>query len=448
MKAKIAGRLVMSNKNNISRRLFLTKAAGTAVGAVSFPYIVPSSALGKAGSASPSNRITMGCIGVGWQGGSNMNSFLGQKDCQIIAACDVAKNHLQGAVNRINNHYKNKDCAAYNDFRELLARDDIDAVSIGLPDHWHAIPAVAAAKSGKDIFGEKPLSHNLLEGRAICDAVKRYGRVWQTGSWQRSQSHFHQACELVINGRIGKVHTVEVGLPAGHTDFGRTKGQEGIGPPPKELDYDFWLGPAPYEPYCPARVHKNWRWHLDYGGGQLMDWVGHHVDIAHWGLGFDYEGPHEIEGRGEYPKDGLWNTATKYRLTAKYPKGITMIIAGGHRDIRGGTKWIGEDGWVWVDRGGMDANPKDVLKEKIGPDEINLFRSPGHWRNFLDCVKSRETTLTPCEVAHRSATPGHLGQIAMLLGRRIRFNPETEEILDDPTATRMLGRPMRSPWHL
>jgi len=438
----------MSNKSSISRRQFLGKAAGTVVGAISFPYIVPSSVLGKAGSVAPSNRITMGCIGIGWQGGSNMNSFLGHKDCQIIAACDVDKNHLQGAVNRINGRYKNKDCSVYHDFRELLARDDIDAVSLGLPDHWHAVPAVAAAKSGKDIFGEKPLSHNLKEGRAMCDAVKRYGRVWQTGSWQRSQSHFRQACELVINGRVGKVHTVEVGLPSGHSDFGGTKGQEGIGPPPAELDYDFWIGPAPYSPYCPARVHKNWRWHLDLGGGQLMDWIGHHVDIAHWGLGCDYTGPSEIEGQGEYPKVGLWNTATKYRLTAKYPKGVTMTIAGGHRDIRGGTKWIGEDGWVWVDRGGMDANPKEILKEKIGPDEIHLFQSPGHWRNFLDCVKSRKTTLTPCEVAHRSATPGHLGQIAMLLGRKIRFNPETEEIPGDPTATRMLGRPMRSPWHI
>jgi len=438
----------MNERGSISRRRFLQGAAGTVVGAVSFPYIVPSSVLGTRARVAPSNKITMGCIGIGWQGGSNMNSFLGQKDCQIVAACDVDKRHLEGAVSRINNRYKNKDCAVYHDFRELLARDDIDTVSLGLPDHWHAVPAVMAARTGKDIFGEKPLSHNLKEGRAMCDAVERYGRIWQTGSWQRSQSHFRQACELVINGRVGKVHTVEVGLPAGHSDFGGTKGQEGIVAPPAELDYDFWIGPAPYAPYCPARVHKNWRWHLDLGGGQLMDWVGHHVDIAHWGLGFDYEGPYEIEGHCEYPKDGLWNTATKYRLTAKYPKGITMTIAGGHRDIRSGTKWIGEDGWVWVDRGGIDANPKEILKEKIGPDEKHLFRSPGHWRNFLDCVKSRKTTLTPCEVAHRSATPGHLGQIAMLLGRKIRFNPKTEEILNDPTATRMLGRPMRSPWHI
>jgi predicted dehydrogenase len=356
----------MKREPVVNRRQFLKCASGAAAAAIGLPYIVPSSVLGKAGSVLPSNRVTMGCIGVGWQGGTNMETFLSHKDCRVIAVCDVDKNHLQDAVNTVNGHYENRDCAAYSDFRELLARDDIDAVSIGLPDHWHAVPAVAAAKSGKDIFGEKPLSHNLKEGRAICDAVKRYGRIWQTGSWQRSEANFHRACELVINGRIGKVHTVEVGLYPGHTDFEGTAGQEQMGPAPAELDYDFWLGPAPVEPYCPARVHKNWRWHLDYGGGQLMDWVGHHVDIAHWGLGFDYAGPYEIEGYGEYPKDGLWNTATKYRLTAKYPNGITMIIAGGHEEIRGGTKWIGEDGWVWVDRGGIDANPKTLLKEKIG----------------------------------------------------------------------------------
>lgn len=438
----------MAKRGHISRRQFVVTTAGAALGAVGLAYIVPASALGQADSVAPSERITMGCIGVGWQGGSNLDSFIREKDCQIVAVCDVDKNHMQDAANRVNSHYKNKDCATYHDFRELLARGDIDAVSLGLPDHWHAIPAIEAAKSGKDIFGEKPLSHDLKQGRAMCEAVRCYGRIWQTGSWQRSQAHFRRACELVINGRIGKVTRVEVGLPSGHTDFGQTQGQEGICPAPAQLDYDFWIGPAPYEPYCPARVHKNWRWHLDYGGGQLMDWVGHHVDIAHWGLGFDYTGPHEIEGTGEYPKDGLWNSPTKYRLTAKYPNDVTMIIAGGYGDIRGGTKWIGADGWVWVDRGGLDAEPKGILDEKIGPDEIHLYDSPGHWRNFLDCVKSRKATITPCEVAHRSATPGHLGQIAMLLGRKVRFNPDTEQIIDHPTAASLLGHALRSPWRL
>ena len=439
----------MAKGRRISRRRFIAQTADTALGAIGLPYIVPSSALGRAGNVAPSNRITMGCIGVGWQGGSNLGSFMRERDCQVLAICDVDKNHLRDAVQRVNRRFGNEDCAAYGDFRELLARDDIDTVSLGLPDHWHAIPAIEAAKSGKDIFGEKPLSHDLKQGRAMCDAVHRYQRIWQTGSWQRSQAHFRRACELVRNGRIGKIHTVEVGLPSGHSDFGKTKGQEGITAPPPELDYDFWIGPALYGPYCPARVHKNWRWVLDHGGGQLMDWIGHHVDIAHWGLGFDETGPHEIEGSGEYPKEGLWNSPTRYRLTAKYPNNVTMVIAGGHRDIRGGTKWIGTDGWVWVNRNNsLEAEPKKILNEAIGPDEIHLYDSPGHWRDFLDCVKSRKTTITPCETAHRSATPGHLGRIAIRLGRKIRFNPETEEILDDPTATSMLGKALRSPWHL
>ena len=437
----------MKDKNT-NRRQFLRRAMGGAVGAIALPYIVPSSAMGKAGTVAPSNRITIGCVGVGWMGTSDMNSFIGNADAQIVAVCDVDGKHRKAALGRVNRKYDNEDCAEYSDFRELIARDDIDAVSLGLPDHWHAIPAIAAAQSGKDIYGEKPLSYNLAEGRAICDAVKRYNRVWQTGSWQRSRSNFRFACELVLNGRIGKVHTVEVGLPSGHSDFAMTKSQDEICPPPEELDYDFWLGPSPYAPYCPARVHKNWRWHLDYGGGQLMDWVGHHVDIAHWGLGLDYSGPVEIEGYGEYPRDGLWNSPTKYRLTTKYANGITMIIAGGHDDIRSGTKWIGENGWVWVNRGGTDAQPKRLLNEKIGPNEMNLYRSTDHYRNFLDCVKSRGVTITPCEVAHCSATPGHLGQIAMHLGRKLKWDPDKEHFINDPEADRLLSRPMRLPWHL
>jgi predicted dehydrogenase len=439
----------MGSKKRISRRQFLTSTAGAALGTISFPYIVSSSALGQEGNVAPSERITMGIIGAGWQGGGNLKGFLAEKDCQVTAVCDIDKNHLDDAVNQVNEHYQNKDCAAYHHFRELLARNDIDTVVLSLPDHWHAITAIESARAGKDIYGEKPLSHTFNEGRAICEAVKRYGRIWQTGSWQRSQSNFRFACELVLNGRIGKVHSVEVGLPPGQSDYEGTRALKELCPPPKELDYDFWLGPAPYEPYCPARVHKNWRWHLDYGGGQLMDWVGHHLDIAHWGLGFDYTGPIEIEGIGQYPKDVLWDSPTRYRLTAKYPKDITITIAGGYNDIRSGTKWIGKDGWVWVDREErIDAEPKAIISEKLGPNDIHLYQSPGHQRNFLDCVKSRSTTITPCEVAHRSVTPGHLGQIAMLLGRKIRFNPDTEEIIDDPIAATLLGKAMRSPWHI
>jgi predicted dehydrogenase len=441
----------MSQKSIINRRQFIKRTAGTAIGAFSFPYIVPSSVLAKSDVILPNEKITIGCIGVGWMGTSNLEGFLNEEDAQVVAVCDLDKQHLNRAKNMVNAKYKNNDCKTYHDFRDLLTRKDIDAISIGTPDHWHSIPAILAAKAGKDIYSEKPLSHTLKEGRAICDAVKYYNRIWQTGSWQRSQPNFRFACELVRNGRIGRVHTVEVGLPAGHSDFAGTKGQDAVQKPPKELDYDFWLGPSPYSPYAVSRVHKNWRWLLDQGGGQLMDWIGHHYDIAHWGLDFDRTGPVYVEGYGEYPSNGLWNTATRYRLKAKYANGLTAIYGGGHSDIcngRGGTKWIGDEGWLWVDRGEIDAYPKKILNETICPDEKLLFHSPGHYRNFLDCVKSRKETLTPCETAHRSATPGHLGQIAMLLGRRINFNPKTEEILDDSTASKMLGKVMRSPWHL
>ena len=438
----------MSQKSTINRRQFIKRAAGTAIGALSFPYIVSSSVMGKPGAILPSEKISIGCIGVGWMGTSNLEGFLNEADARVVAVCDLDKVHLKRAKNMVNAKYENKDCLTYHDFHELLERDDIDAISIGTPDHWHSIPAIAAAKAGKDIYSEKPLSHTLKEGRAMCDAVKRYNRIWQTGSWQRSVSNFRFACELVRNGRIGRVHTAEVGLPAGHADFAGTKGQDTIKKPPKELDYNFWLGPSPYSPYTVSRVHKNWRWLLDQGGGQLMDWIGHHGDIAHWGLDLERTGPVYIEGYGDYPSDGLWNTATRYRVKAKYANGLTMIIAGGYGDIRSGTKWIGENGWVWVDRGGIDAYPKKLLNETFAPDEVHLYRSPGHYRNFLDCVKSRKETLTPCEIAHRSATPGHLGQIAMILGRRIHFNPDTEEIIGDSTASEMLGKVMRSPWHL
>lgn len=419
-----------------------------ATAALGFPHIISASALGKSGTVAPSKRIVMAGIGFGMMGIPNMKSFLEKKEVQWVAVCDVDEKHLTEARDIVNETYGNKDCATYRDFRQLCLRKDIDAVSIALPDHWHAIPVIDCAKAGFDIYGEKPFSHSLLEGRAMCDAIKRYGRIWQTGSWQRSVANFHQACELVHNGRVGKVLKVEVGLPSGHHDFAGTFGQETLGPAPPHLDYELWVGPAPYVPYCPARVHMNWRWNMDFGGGQLMDWVGHHVDIAHWGLGFDKTGPVEIEGFGEFPRKGIYNSPTRYYLKAKYADGTPMVIAGGHKEIRGGTKWIGEFGWVWVDRGGFEAQPSSLLAEFIRPDEIRLYKSRDHYQNFLDCVKSRQETITPAEIAHRSASVGHLGVIAIELGRKIRFDPEREKIIDDPQAERLLGRAFRSPWHL
>lgn len=425
----------------LSRRQFL---AGMAAAAAS-PYLNISVVRADASRPAPGNRIVMGCIGMGGMGMANLDAFLGQSDVQVVAVCDVDKNHLKSAKEVIDARYGNTGCASYADFRELLARPDLDAISLATPDHWHAIPAIAAAQAGLDVYGEKPISHTLQEGRLMVDAVQRYGRIWQTGSWQRSVGNFRFACELVRNGRLGKVAKIEVGLPTGGAS-----GPATFSDPPPELDYDFWVGPAPWTPYNDKRTHGIWRWQLRYGGGQLMDWIGHHADIAHWGMGWDETGPIEVEGSATFPDEGIWDAAITYYVVAKYRGGAEMHIAnGGNKDVRSGTKWIGQNGhWIWVDRDGLDAEPKSLLLEKIGPNEIQLPRSPGHQRNFLDCVKSRQTTLTPASTAHRSASVGHLSQISMLLGRRIRWNPDTEEIIGDPAAAQMLGTPQRAPWRL
>ncbi|MCX6572578.1 MAG: Gfo/Idh/MocA family oxidoreductase, partial [Candidatus Aminicenantes bacterium] len=324
----------------INRRQFLKTVAVAGGAAVAgFPTIVRASALGKGGAVAPSDRIVMAGIGFGMMGPGNMADFLEKPEVQWVAVCDLDTEPLARAKDTVDKKYGNRSCATYHDFRELFLRKDLDAVSLAVPDHWHAILAISALRAGFDVYGEKPLTHNLREGRALCDAVKRYGRVWQTGSWQRSVENFHQAAELVRNGRIGKIKRVEVGLPAGHYDFAGTFGQEALVAPPKNLDYEFWVGPAPWWPYCKARVHMNWRWNMDFGGGQYMDWIGHHLDIAHWGMGWDETGPVEIEAKGEYPTSGIYNSPTRYYVQAKYADGTPMVLAGGHDEIWSGTKW-------------------------------------------------------------------------------------------------------------
>ena len=461
-------------EKKFARRQFL-KAAGAAI---VLPTILPGSVLGRDGKTPPSGKITMGVIGWGMQGPSNTKSFLVEEDCHVVAACDLDKNHLKQAVDTVNEHYQNKDCAAYHDYREMFARPDLDAVMIAIPDHWHALAATEAARHKLDIYGEKPLAKTVAEQQAIVHAVEKTGIIWQTGSWQRSQSPFHKAAEIVHNGLIGDVTRVEVGLPSGHFDFAGTAPElkkrladlPGGAPdfsqirpgsdawkiavtePPADFDYETWIGPSRMEPYIKQRVHMDWRWNYNTGGGQLLDWIGHHCDIAHWGMDCDRSGPSEIEGHGEFPApDALWNTCTKYRIELKYPKNITMVIAGGHDDIRSGTKWIGTNGWVWVDRGGFDASNPDWKKGKQLPEElrkVKLYESPGHWRNFLDCVKSRQPTITPVQTAHHSAIPGHLGLISMLTGRKINWSVKHEKIIGDADASAMLTRPYRAPWQL
>jgi predicted dehydrogenase len=357
----------------------------------------------------------------------------------------------------------------------MLARPEIDAVMLAVPDHWHALVAVEAAKNKKDIYGEKPLARTIAEQQAIVKAVEKHKVIWQTGSWQRSRAPFRKAAEIVRNGLIGKVTQVEVGLPSGHTDFARTskalleklglpqnsselaklvpsdpKWSLAVEAPPPELDYETWIGPSRMEPYIKARVERNWRWNYNTGGGQLLDWVGHHLDIAHWGLDFDRTGPSEIEGHGDFPPpDAVWNTCTKYRVVLKYPQDITITLGGGQKDIRSGTKWIGTDGWVSVDRSGYDASePNWFAQLPPGKDKIQLPRSDNHQGNFIACVKSRQPTLTPVETAHHSAIPGHLGLISMLVGRKLKWNPAKEAIVGDSGASKLLSRPYRAPWKL
>jgi predicted dehydrogenase len=462
------------NFKNFNRRQFI-KTAGAAM---VLPLILPGCATGGATRPRPSNRVNLGVIGMGWQGPGNTQAFLAETDCQVVAACDVDAGHLQSALDMVNDHYQNKDCKGYHDYKELLAREDIDAVMIAVPDHWHELVATEAARCKKDVYGEKPLAKTIAEQQAIVRAVEKNKIIWQTGSWQRSVPTFHKAAEIVRNGLIGTVTHVEVGLPAGYADFSGT-GKEALDKlaslpykisdlskvtpgtpawnllatnPPATLDYNTWIGPSTMEPYIAARSHKNWRWNYNTGGGQLMDWIGHHCDIAHWGLNFDNSGPSEIEGQGEFPAaDAIWNTSPKYRIELKYPQNITMTIAGGYDDIKSGVKWIGTDGWVWVDRGGFDASNPEWKKGKNLPEElrkVKLYESHNHQRNFLDCVKSGQPTITPVETAHHSAIPGHLGLISMHVGRKIYWDNKTEKILNDPEASKLLTRQYRAPWHI
>ena len=319
----------------LSRRRFLGHVTSLGLGAIAFPHVIPSSARGADGTVAPSNRITLGCIGTGNRGADVMKSLLKDERVQVVAVCDVNREsagYWNGAVagldparKIVEQHYAGqkasgtyKGCAALEDFREVIARQDIDAVLVATPDHWHASPVIMAAKAGKDIYCEKPLSLTIAEGRAMSDAVKKYKRVLQTGSQQRSEDRFRRACELVRNGRLGDLHTVKCGLPGGRPDFGKTGDRKKPEPVPEGFNYDMWLGPAPQAPYAPARCHVNFRWILDYSGGQVTDWGGHHPDIAQWGMNTERTGPVEIKNaKGVFPKDDLWNTATEYYFVVR-----------------------------------------------------------------------------------------------------------------------------------
>ncbi len=419
--------------NTVTRREFLKSSVVTAA-AFAVPMIVPSSVFG---ANAPSNRITIGSIGLGSQGMGNMKGFKGKTGSQVVAVCDVDAVRREKA-RQIAELDEN---SSYNDFRDLLARDDIDAVVVGTPDHWHVPVSIAAVKAGKDVHCEKPLTLTIGGGRALADAVKRYGRVLQTGSQQRSSSEFRNACELVRNGRIGKLHTIKVGIPGNNRKCPPTWEAE---PVPEGFDYDMWLGPAPWEPYIEQRCHYQFRFILDYSGGQMTNWGAHYLDIAQWGNGADDTGPVEIEGKGDFPESGLFTTSKKADITYTYANGVKLLLKTGG----GNTRFEGSEGWVFVTRGKIDAEPKSLLKEKIGADEIKLYNSRDHKQNFLDCIRSRKAPIASAEIGHRSSTVCHLGNIAMLLDRKLKWDPKKERFINDSAANSMISRSMRAPWRL
>lgn len=415
-----------------SRRSFLKTAAASTVG---FPWVVPSSVFGK---TAPSNRITLGIIGVGGMGMVNLRGFFNQPDTQIVAVCDVDRRHLQAGLAQADLD----DSCGTTDFRVLLDREDIEAVVICTPDHWHVPMALAAVRAGKDVYCEKPLTLTIGEGRRLCDAVQRYGRVFQTGSHQRSDAYFHRACQFVRNGRIGTLKKIVVEIPPNNRECPSQWSPE---PVPPELDYDRWLGPAPWAPYTSQRCHYTFRFISDYSGGQLTNWGSHQIDIAQWGHGSDDSGPVWIEGTGQFPKEGLFDTALSYDLVFTYADGVRLFCRTGGGS--GSVLFEGTEGRIFVSRERLSSEPEDILKYPVSKEPVQLYYSRDHRRNFLECIRSRKTTAAPAEIGHRTASICHLGNIAIQLGRPLQWDPVREEFVGDEQANRLRFRAMRQPWN-
>jgi predicted dehydrogenase len=391
-----------------------------------------------------------------------MRNFISQPDVRIVALCDVeqaqgSRTGLPDAVKMAVEHsakvgrpVEADSLALTGDFRELLARGDVDAVSISTPDHWHGPIAVAAARSGKDIYCEKPLTNSIPEGRAVCDAVARYCRVLQTGSHERSNDTCRYAWELVNNGRIGALKEVEVRLPtdqAHHNAIREAKGPYTPSAPPASLDYEMWLGPIPWRPYIPDNTHFGWRFVMDTGGGEMTDRGAHVLDLVQFIINADASGPVEVSALGTQADSPIFDAFMDFEFECRYADGLRVR---GTSEGDRGLKLIGEDGWIFINihGGRLEASDPAILRERIRPSERHAERSPGHHRNFLDCVKSRRRPIAHEEIGHRTGTICHLLNTSMLLRRPIRWDPVRESVVGDVEAVRLLSRPMRTPWHV
>jgi len=430
------------NAKEINRRQFLKKAAGTSAAAVGFPCLVASSAMGNAGAVAPSDRIVMGAIGVGGQGTRHVGGgiwvqgggFLSKPVVQFVAVCDVNVNNRNRGVGIVNKHYGNNDCAGYHDFRELTARKDIDAVLVATPDHWHVLTSIAAVKAGMDVYCEKPMSLTIRQAREMADTVKRYGRIFQTGTQQRSWREFRVACELIRNGYIGKVKSITVNVGGPPAWSCNAPGE----PEPQWLDWNMWLGPAPWRSYTSKIAPGGWMGYRDYSGGEMTNWGAHMFDTAQWAMGADESGPVEI-----IPPDGK-----DYKvLTYKYANGTIMTRGPISRNVPG-VRFEGTEGMIEVSRDHLIVEPESLLRQQIGRDEIHLYESINHPDNFLQCIKTRKRPASDAEVGCRSVTVCHLGNIAYWLKRPLRWNPVGEHFVNDPEADKMRARALRAPWRL
>ena len=456
----------MATKKMSRRRFLATAGKGVVASSVvaGFPAIVPASVFG---AASPGNRINVGAIGTGRISRGHDLPGIWQHDiARVMAACDLDSKRLEDAKTLINGYYAKKTgkpydgVTGYANYHDLLANKDIDAVVISTPDHWHCLIAIDAVEAGKDVYLQKPASLTIAEGRALSDAVKRSGRIFQIGSQQRSTVQFRYAAELVRNGRIGQIKTVEVGLP------GDPSGDdEPEMPVPKNLNYDMWLGSTPVVYYTEKRVHPQvgydrpgWLRCEQFGAGMITGWGAHHIDSAHWGMDTELTGPVEIWGTAEFPKKGLWNVHGPFKTEALYANGVHMIVSG---DFPNGIKFIGTNGWIFVSRGnekvtGSDpvaklqdtsalaASDPKIITSVIGPTEIHLPESKEHHLNWLESVKSRKPPIAPVEIAHRSCSACLLHHIAMKLPRKLYWDPAKERFKNDDEANAMLSRPQRA----
>jgi predicted dehydrogenase len=447
---------------NATRRQFLKRSIATALSAAA-PRVVPSSVFG---ATAPSNRIHVACIGTGNQGIGIMRRFLNNDDVQVVAVCDVntgsygykSEDQYLGrepAREEVEQYYAKKagsgtyrGCRGHNDFREVLASDDVDAVTVVVPDHWHAIMTIGAAEAGKDIYCEKPLSLTIAQGRAMVDAVQRHKRILQTGSMERSNPLNRHVCQLVRDGRIGEVRRVTTNVGY-NNKVGPGPGWKPM-PVPEGFDYDMWLGPAPRAPYHKDRCLYRFRFHYDYSGGQVTNFGAHSNDLAQWGLGMDDSGPVAIEfvDAKWLPQGSLFNTALETEFLCRYANGIELTCKTNERPV--GVRFEGTEGMIevsaypWVAR----SEPEALITDAFPAGKIRFDATTAHVRNFLDCVRSRQQPVAPVEVGHRSASVCHLGNVAIRLGRDVAWDPQQERFQDDDEANEMLTRPLRSPWQL